>query len=435
MKIIELRAENVKRLKAVAIKPTGNIVTIAGRNGQGKSSVLDAIMYALAGAKSHAAEVIRKGTEKASVTLDLGDFIVDWKKTPSGATVAVKSRDGARYPSPQAMLDKLYAGLCFDPLGFMRYEPAKQVETVKKMTGLDFGELNARRSALYERRTEVNVAGQQMKARVDAMPVPGPEVPNEPVSVEALLDEQAKIQAQKDANARVRGELAEAERAVAVAEQATRRADEVQTRMMQELERARVAFQEAALLEERARRALVERTERVMKLVEPDVSEVYRRIRSAQGTNDAVRAKKERAELEAKLAAKRAERDQLTKDIEAIDAEKAKRLAEAPMPIVGLGFNESGVTLQGLPLEQASAAEQLRVSMAMGLALNPKLKVVLIRDGSLLDKESLAIVAEMAAQVDAQVWLEKVADGDAGSAIVIEDGEVVGAEVAQAANS
>jgi len=86
------------------------------------------------------------------------------------------------------------------------------------------------------------------------------------------------------------------------------------------------------------------------------------------------------------------------------------------------GLDDPGVTLDGVPFEQASSAEQLRCSVAMGLALNPKLRVLLIRDGSLLDEDSLRMVAEMADAQGAQVWLERVGDGVAG--VLIEDGEV-----------
>jgi hypothetical protein len=87
------------------------------------------------------------------------------------------------------------------------------------------------------------------------------------------------------------------------------------------------------------------------------------------------------------------------------------------------GFGEDGITFNGLPFEQASSAEQLRVAVAMGLALNPTLRVLLIRDGSLLDAENLGMVAEMAAEADAQVWIERVGEGDE-CAVVIEDGHV-----------
>lgn len=98
-------------------------------------------------------------------------------------------------------------------------------------------------------------------------------------------------------------------------------------------------------------------------------------------------------------------------------------LEEASFPVVGLGFDEDGVTFEGVPLDQASQAQRVRVSVAMGIAMNPELRVLLVRDASLLDDESMGMIAQMAEDADAQLWLERVGDGDAG-AIIIEDGAV-----------
>jgi hypothetical protein len=81
------------------------------------------------------------------------------------------------------------------------------------------------------------------------------------------------------------------------------------------------------------------------------------------------------------------------------------------------------VLYQGIPFIQGSAAEQLRVSMAIAMASNPKLKVILIRDGSLLDADNLKVIEEMARDKDFQVWIEAVREnGEIG--IFIEDGMV-----------
>ena len=93
------------------------------------------------------------------------------------------------------------------------------------------------------------------------------------------------------------------------------------------------------------------------------------------------------------------------------------------MPVDGLGFDDGIVLLAGIPFSQASSAEQLRVSVAMGLAMNPTLKLLLIRDGSLLDVDSRRLIAEMAEAADAQVWMECVEENEA-TTIVIEDGAV-----------
>jgi alpha-D-ribose 1-methylphosphonate 5-triphosphate synthase subunit PhnL len=123
------------------------------------------------------------------------------------------------------------------------------------------------------------------------------------------------------------------------------------------------------------------------------------------------------------LKAATKEANDLTEKLEAIEKQKAELLAKAPFPVPGLAFDDSGVLYQGIPFAQASGAEQLRVSVAMGIAMNPTLKVLLIRDGSLLDETNLEMIAQMAAEADAQVWLERVGKGDEVS-VVIEDGEV-----------
>jgi hypothetical protein len=88
-----------------------------------------------------------------------------------------------------------------------------------------------------------------------------------------------------------------------------------------------------------------------------------------------------------------------------------------------LGIADGAVTFQEVPLSQASQAEQLRVGMALALAGKPEIPVALIRDGSHLDDESLALLADYAQEAGAQVWIERVGSHDAG-AVVIEDGMV-----------
>ena len=162
---------DVKRLVAIDIRPNGDVVVLGGKNGAGKSSVLDAITYALAGERSLPREPLRRGTEKGEVEIDLGEFRVRRTFTPGGGgTLTVLSPEGARYPSQQAMLDRLTGKLAFDPLAFAGQKPDEQAKTLRGMLGLDFTTIDAERSAAFAARTAVNRDGTALRARLAAAP-------------------------------------------------------------------------------------------------------------------------------------------------------------------------------------------------------------------------------------------------------------------------
>ena len=177
MRIICLEAENVKRLKAIRMNPDRTLVRIEGRNAQGKSSVLDAIAAALGGGKMQPDMPVRQGEKRASVRLDLGEFIVWRKWNASGHTVLeVTTADGVPQKSPQAILDKIIGDLTFDPWAFVRMKPKEQAEVLKRLAGLDFTKLDAEREQLYVQRTYVN---REVKSAEAVIGIPPPTVADE----------------------------------------------------------------------------------------------------------------------------------------------------------------------------------------------------------------------------------------------------------------
>jgi septal ring factor EnvC (AmiA/AmiB activator) len=123
--------------------------------------------------------------------------------------------------------------------------------------------------------------------------------------------------------------------------------------------------------------------------------------------------------------------NQLDKEIETLNATmeesetaKARAMSEAEFPIPGLAFGDNEVIYEGFSFNQASNAAQIRASVAIGMASNPELRVMLIKDGSLLDTKSVNMIAEMAQEKDFQVFME-VVDTSGKVGIYIEDGEVV----------
>lgn len=432
MRIVKLEAENFKRLKAVEIRPDGTIVEIRGMNGAGKTSVLDAIAAAIGGEKLCPAQPVRRGADRARVSVELDeDLVVERRWTAGGGSrLEVRSKDGTvTHRSPQKLLDALVGRLTFDPLAFMREKPERQAEVLRQLVGIDFSELDEKRRQVYDARTDANRQVAQLKARIAPLPVieVTPDCPAEPVSGADLIGEHERLQATKRANdvERAALDLARGQfrlRKETVAAAAKRIAD-----LEAQLARAREEHTEAAeALRKQAEHGQVLQA-KVAALVDPDdeIDEVGKRLRNVEAANDLVRQRKQRDALVRELAAAEEAAKKLDFEIAAIDAQKEGALQAAKFPVEGLGFTDAGVTLGGLPLEQASQAEQLRVSLAMGASLNPKLRVLLVRDASLLDERSLQLVAAFAEKTGMQVWLEIVAPGGAG--VVIEDGQVQGA--------
>lgn len=409
MKIVELRAKNVKRLRAVEIRPDGALQVIGGRNAQGKSSVLDAIWLALGGGKASKEThlPIREGEKSASVRLDLGDIVVTRSWTQKGTQLKVTAADGAAYPSPQAMLDRLVGAMSFDPLAFTRLPAGKQRETLLELVKLDvdLDALAVKRREVYERRAEVGREGKALgEVAVDES------LPVEVESVSDLLDEYERAQktnelrkACEDSVAAHLDDIRELRKTIVTLQMSIDKAEDD----------IRVA--EAALSDTKVE---LEELPDVQ-----DLAEIGRRLAGVEGRNARIRENNEaRKRLERKNAL-RLKYEDLTSEIADLDRVKTEALAAANFPVDGLGFDEDGVTYNGIPFAQASSAEQIRVSLAMAMALNPELKVLRIKDGSLLDGDTMEAIREQIVERDFQLWIERVGDADAG-AVIIEDGEV-----------
>ncbi|GLU91308.1 AAA family ATPase [Agromyces sp. NBRC 114283] len=401
LQVLNLRAENYKRLKAVDITPEGNVVFIGGRNAQGKTSVLDAIWAALAGGEASRAtqQPIRDGQDTAVVRLDLGDLIVTrrWTKDDSG-TLTVEAPDGAKHSSPQKLLDQAIGARAFDPLAFTRLPAREQLAALVATVDLPFDpdELERERKGVYDRRTEIGRDVTKLEGQLAGYTQPDPSLPEAEESAADVLAERER--------ARSNNEMYE--RAVAA-----------EKRLMEEIneleEQLREKMNNLALLQDAA-----------LQLDRPvDLAPFDERLATLEQTNARVRAQQQRAAVAAELAERKQAHAQHTLKLQQIEQRKAAALAEVEFPVPGLSFNDTGVTFNGIPFSQASAAEQLRVSVALAMAANPTLRVLRILDGSLLDSKSLELIAELAAEHDYQVWIE-VVDESGSVGFVIEDGEV-----------
>lgn len=427
MKIISLVSENIKRLRAIELRPEGKSLVIAGRNAQGKSSILDSIVYALAGKSEVCERPIRDGESRAEITIDLDEFVVTRTFTAAGggSLKVVPKGEKAAAAQPQSILDKLIGTLTFDPLAFTRQKPTEQAAVLRKLVGLDFVDIDAEKIAVYNARLNIGREAEILKGKTFGNVVDSA-LPTEEISVSSIVAARSAAEAVNKANDLQRKNFAGIVAEGQHCETHTKECENEIRRLQCALEVAQASLVSLKERHSDISRRYLEAKPGIDALVYTDLRTFDAQLIAADAKNSAIRKNQE---LKAWVKA-RDEKDTQYSTLSARLAEleeiRQKKLSEAKFPLPGLSFSSDGlVTFNSVPFEQISSAEQLKVSAAIALALNPKLKVMLIRDGSLLDSDSLEVLKQLAVQSDAQLWIEKVGGiGTELPGVVIEDGAV-----------
>lgn len=432
MTVVALKVDAFKRIRAAHVtpSPTG-LVPVRGKNGAGKSSLIEAMLAALLG-KAGAQELpITEGEPGAKVSIDLGDLRVTktWSRDSGGAAQAkltVEGANGALLKSPQAILDNL-VGRFADPVAFLAMKPADQVKTVLGVLGLDraLEELEARAQEQYDYRREVWREKDRTEKALDqlARELAAEELPQATGNVEELaraLEAANQNNGRMDALQRAR---ATAEALGSEARARHGRLREEHARIVNEIARAEEELVERREQWERATAELrtmapIDTTPITAQLraLEDAQRGIARRELLTRHQEEATAASSIHADAEAALAATR--------------AEIAELLGAARFPVEGMAYDPEAKLLtvrstggQPIPFGQASQAERLRISTAIAMAGSQAIRVLFIREGSLLDDDSLALVAGLAEQHGFQLWCEIVDSSREGAGVYIEDGQ------------
>lgn len=410
MKIIKLQSENFKKIKAISIEPTDNMVVISGRNGQGKTSVLDSILVALAGKQKDIVKPIRDGELRSTITLDLGKFIVIRTFKENASKLEIINKDGEFMTSPQTMLDELIGTLSFDPLEFANKSQKEQRATLLQLINVDIDSFAAKRKHFYDYRHETGIERKALPEFTISEIAEAERFATFPLTDVATLSAQlasAMTQNESFTNAQRRlDQISKDEESMGV------RLIELKTQI-EALERGL-----EALTEERKQLNTIQFNGQ-------DLEGMRAAIVNADENNQRIRKAKETLVVVKEIQQIDAEYNKFTAEIEKIDRDLQLTLEKAVMPIEGLGVSDDGVTFNKIPFAQLSTSEKLKISMAIAMAMNPELRVIRILDGSLLDEDNMAIIRQMAIDKDFQVWVE-VVDSSGKVGICIEDGEVKG---------
>lgn len=411
VKIARLEIENVKRVRAVRIEPgpTG-LTIIGGRNKAGKTSVLDAIVWALGGNKYKPTQPVREGSvssPRIRIELDNGLTVIR-----DGKNSSLKVVDQGGTKSGQALLDELIAELALDLPRFLQASGKEKAETLLRIIGVG-DQLRALDGEIENVYNQRHILGQQLtRKRKHAEDLPFEQgTPNEEQSSSSLIQRQQTIMLRNAENQRLRAHRDQAERSY-------------QSRHA-EVERQRAHLVAAEKTLEEAAQEFLLASKATEYLIDESTEEIEQSLSQIDQTNKLVRVNQEkrRAEKEAFELAKQV--DALTASLEDVRNRRVGLLANATLPLAGLSIEGGELTYDGHKWDCMASADQLKVGVAIVRKLRPDCKFVLMDK---LEQMDLGTLGEFGQWLDGeglQVIATRVSTGGECS-IIIEDGLVAG---------
>ena len=409
VKITLIEIENSKRIKAFKAHPAENGLTvIGGRNGQGKTSVLDGIAWALGGEKYRPSQPQREGAlTQPYIHLVLSNGLVVERK---GQNSSLKITDPSGRKGGQQILDELVSKLALDLPKFMQMTSKEKARTLLQIIGVEqeLAALEQKEKELYNQRLYVGRTADQKKKFALEMPY-YPQAPKEPVSASDLIAQQQDILAQNGENQRKRA------RRDTLAAQAKRLGDQIaqmQAQYDQVIADLEIATRDAKDLMDESTAALEEN------------------IRNIEQINVMVRANldKEKAEEDARYYQEQYE--QLTAQIDTVRADQIRLLDGAQMPLDGLTVKDGELMYGGFAWDNLSGSDQLRVATAIVRRLNPQCGFVLLDKLEQMDPDTMTEFGRWLESEQLQAIATRVSTGSECS-LIIEDGYGMEQEFAQ----
>lgn len=410
VKINKLEIENVKRVKAVTIEPTSNGLTIlGGNNNQGKTSVLDAIAWALGGNKYKPSKPARDGSmNPPTLRLELSNGLIVERK---GKNSDLKVTDPSGQKAGQQLLDSFVEELALNLPKFIESSAKDKANTLLQIIGVGekLWELDRKEEQLYnERRTIGQIADQKKKYAAEQPQYP--EAPNELVSIADLIHEQQEILARNGENAKKRQNRENIVNSLHLSEA---RLKQLKEQLAQE-----EATHESLMSDYIAANKSIE------DLVDESTDEIENSIANIEEINRKVRANldKEKAEEDAKQYG--SQYDQLTKEIQDVRDERTSLLDSADLPLPGLSVEDGELVFEGQKWDNMSGSQQLRVATAIVRKLKPECGFVLLDKLEQMDIPTLNEFGKWLESEGLQAIATRVSSGEECQ-IIIEDGYVV----------
>lgn len=407
VKINQFEAENVKRIKALTLTPAENGLTvIGGRNNQGKTSSLDAIVWALGGERYRPSHAVREGSViPPRMRMELSNGVVVER---SGKNSDLKVTDTRGRRAGQTLLNSFVEELALNMPKFMQSTSREKADTLLRIIGLEdqVRALEREEKELYDRRRAVGQLYEQKAKYAEELPS-WPDAPSEPVSALELIHRQQDILARNGENQRKRDRAKKLDEQCAIAKE---QMEDLEKRLRE----AREKYLSLCADCETARRDALD-------LQDESTEELEQSLRDVEAVNVKVRTNQDKARAVAEAKQYSDQYAALTEELETVRQKKLDLLNGADLPLPGLSVEDGELTYQGRPWDCMSGSDQLKVSTAIVRALKPECGFVLLDK---LEQMDLQTLREFSAWMEAeglQGIATRVSTGEECS-IIIEDG-------------
>jgi len=461
MKILNYKIKNIRGISELEGQLDGKSVYVLGKNGQGKSSFIQAIFLAckLFGNKPY----VKLGEEKGKIELQIGkdsiEYTIERAFTSAGDSVlTIKNEKGKVMKSisdltPQKWLDKLIGTSMYYLSEFLQMDPKKQVALFKEWFKIDTTELDKRYLETYHRRTDEGREETRLKNVVEgyhytyddqkkyAEKKDITEISKELVEINQLENDKLAKQRELDNHITIENQTLAAKSleieskktgAVKLAEDT--KANETQIRDLEfkitqlkdqnESNKKKIAIieedikvsetaynlQEACLAEYKAAEL-----EKINAIIIPEKTEIEEKIKKAEEHNVLVDKVAQYSKDLKQLQAQEKIYSDLSQELKEIEKEKLKKLEDANIPVPGLTFDENSLIYEDKPLvrDVINDAKITEVLLTLLLRTNKqeadkgvdKLSIFRLNGGELTDSTFNQIM-EIVEQEGGEVFVE-----------------------------
>lgn len=377
----------MKRIESVFIRnihgieraefPLGTFTVLQGDNGTGKSSVLQAISAVFEG--GHDPKWIRAGASEGEIILTLSDGVtITATVKPDGTKREVRTSDGSIVSKPAAYIKALADGFSFDPVAFLQADKKDRAKYLLEAMPIVFtvqeiqdaveripaGSMNldafhAYRAGLTEERRVLNVDRENLEGAISTLSKTLPDGNDQDWAAEVTIQRTRLEEFRVELATVKQGINAEADAAIAKIN-----ADTV----------AKIqALKDACAKDiETVRRLQQEETTKATVEIQSDIEATAVALATAEAKARAqaqsVSTKAAIDEYREKAKAKFYAGERLTNAIKKLDALKARKLEDSPIP--GLEVRDGEIFVNGVALDAINTQQQYFVAFQVA-ALAP----------------------------------------------------------------